>query len=414
MKRMIYYEFQKIFQRKLNVIVILAGYILMIVCAVNYVRQASYYDAASAGYVYGIEAYRISEKTNSEMTDYLTEDYLTGVVKDIQDKNVDLESEEAYLEVIRPKSDLLHVLCRNYMGVGEEIEWNRLNEIQVENGIHFYERRLEKVEEYLNMDFSYGNYSEAEKAFWMEKENEVQTPFLWGDKSVMDCMWDVIEIGFYFMFVIVVCISPIFASEYESGASELLLTTKYGKNRLICAKIVTSVVFSVGYVAVGIGMGLAIIAIMVGCSGANLPVQLWETMIPYDWTIGKTCAVSFAIMLLMALTISLFTLLFSSRIKGSLSTLVIGFVILMGPAFLPMSKESSLWNHINYLFPVRVMLMKDVMSTLNSYQFGPVVLSYLGMIVFVYLFIAIMSLFGTVNGFARQKMRKCRKIRNGI
>lgn len=361
MRSMIYYEFQKIFKRKMNVIAMLAGMILILVCAVNYVRNESFYDADSDSYVSGIQAFPMQEKKSSEMTDYLTEEYLTGIVKNIQEKDMDLESEEAYLEVIRPKTELMHILCRNYMDMGEEVDWERLNEISTEGGIQFYERRIEKVEEYLNMDFSFGNYSEAEKAFWLKKENEVEIPFLWGSKSAMDSMWTLIESGFYLMFVIAICIAPVFASEYESGASALLLSTKYGKTKLIFAKIIASVLFSLVYVALGIGMGIAVMGITVGFHGSNLPVQLWDTIIPYHWTIGETLVISFA---------------------------------MIGPAFLPMSKESGLWNHINYLFPVRVMLMKDAISTLNSYQFGPIVFSYLGMAVLVYLLVSVLSFLG--------------------
>ena len=79
MKSMIYYEFAKIFRRKVNVIVMLAGIVLMVVCAVNYVRQEPFYDKASGTYVNGREAFRLEEKTNNEMADYLTEEYLTAL-----------------------------------------------------------------------------------------------------------------------------------------------------------------------------------------------------------------------------------------------------------------------------------------------------------------------------------------------
>lgn len=207
------------------------------------------------------------------------------------------------------------------------------------------------------------------------------------------------------MFVIAVCIAPVFASEYESGASALLLTTKYGKTKLIYAKILAAILFALGYVAIGIGAGIATVGIAVGFHGAELPVQLWGTIIPYDWTVGEACLASFAVMLLIALTVALFTCLMSSRTKGSLITLVIGFTVLIGPAFLPMSKESGLWNHINYLFPVRVMEMKDVLKILNSYQFGPLIFSYLGMAVMVYSLVGILSFLGIRNGFAKHQVR---------
>lgn len=109
-----------------------------------------------------------------------------------------MDSDEAYRQVIRPKLDILHVLCSNYMEMGYYVDWNKLNGISTEGSIGFYERRMEKVEEYL-------------------------------------------KIAFYLMFVLAVCILPVFASEYESGAAALLLTTKYGKTKLIWAKISAAV-----------------------------------------------------------------------------------------------------------------------------------------------------------------------------
>ncbi len=394
MRSLIYYEFQKIFRRKFNIAVMLAGYVLMLGCAVFFVTRESFYDADSDSYVYGIQGYRMSGIRYGKLTDYLTEEYLTDVVESIQEKNMDLQTDEAYMQVIRPISSLLVVICRNYTDIGEDVEWGILSEISAENGIRFYERRMEKVEEYLNRDFSFGSYSEREKAFWLEKENEVQIPFQWGDKSVINSVWNAIEISFYLMFVVTVCISPVFASEYESGASALLFTTRYGKSKLITAKILAAIMFSLAYVAVGIAMNVAIIGITLGFSGAELPVQLWDTVIPYNWTIGKTCVISFAMKLLITLTFSLFIMLLSSGIKRSLSTLVIAFTVLIGPVFLPMSAESGLWNHINYLFPIRVLMTKEMISTLNSYQFGPVIFSYLGMAVLVYLIAAVISFFG--------------------
>lgn len=113
--------------------------------------------------------------------------------------------------------------------------------------------------------------------------------------------------------------------------------------------------------------------------GAELPVQLWGTVIPYNWSVGMACAVSFAVILLVTLTVALFTAFLSSNIKSSMVVLVIGYVLLIAPALFPMSKESGLWNHINYLFPVRVASVKDMIKTFNSYQFGTAIISYLSM-----------------------------------
>lgn len=403
---MIRFEWKKIFDRRFNMAAMAVGYLLIVICTVSFIKETSFYDTKTDSYINGIRAYEMSREKCEGMTDYLTEEYLTDLTKSIQEQYISLGEDEGYMQVIRPiGSDLIWILCDNYMDMREYVSWNKINEIPTDGGIGFYQRRLEKISDFLNMDFSYGNYSDAEKEFWLTKAENVKTPFRWGSKTAMDSVWDIIQIAFYLMFVIAICVVPVFASEYESGAAALLLTTKNGKTKLIYAKILAAVVFSLLYMSVGIGCGVGIAGLAVGFYGANLPVQLWGTIIPYDWSIGKACVISFAVLLLIALTITFLTLFLSSRVKSSIVVLVLDFVLLIAPAFFPMSKASGLWNHINYLFPIRAMSIKDVLKTLNSYQFGPVILSYLGMIVLVYLLVSIGSFFGIKGGFAKHQVK---------
>lgn len=405
MRALILFEWKKIVQRKLNVVAMLVGYVLIGICLFCYISQASYYDVKTNTYITGVKAYHENRLKNEAMTDYLTEEYVTEVIAQIQEKNMDLESDVGYTEVIRPIGSLFYLLGNHYQSSQEYGKLNRLNEVSISNGARFYERRIEKINELLNMDYSFGNYSEEEKEFWLNKALEVDTPLNWGDKCSMDTVWMIISISFYLLFVIMICVSPVFASEYESGAAALLLTTKHGKNKLIIAKIITAIVFSLVYLFVGIGTAVGIFGMVVGIWGTELPIQLVRTTIPYDWSIGKACVISFAIILLVALAIALFTVMLSARTKGSMVTLVIDFVLLIGPAFFPMSKESGLWNHINYLFPVRAIMVEEVISAFNSYQIGTLVISYLGMVVIVYSVVAILSLFGVKNGFAKHQVR---------
>ncbi|MCM1044981.1 MAG: ABC transporter permease [Candidatus Gastranaerophilales bacterium] len=407
MKNMIRFELQKIWEKRLNKIAMFAGYLLIAVCVIAFLMDNSFYDVETQSYIEGLEAIRRDQERCRSMPDVLTEDYLTDLVVEMQEQVKFLDSEdEIYAKAARPLGDLFWVVCSVYRDAGVEYtQYLKIKEIPTQGGIGFYERRLEQVEEYLNLDFSYGNYSEAEKAFWMAKERQVQTPFAWESKVVMDIVWDIVKIAFFLTLVIAVCISPVFAAEYESGAVALLLTTKHGKGKLIYAKILASVLFAMGYMMAGIGLAVAVVGILFGFQGAELPVQLWRSMIPYNWTVGEACLVSLGVELLIALAITLFVACISSRFKSSMVSLALSALLLLGSVFLDMSKESRLWNRINYLMPVRVMNVSDVISTFNSYQFGNVVISYLAMTVIVYSAICVVSLLGIKGGFARHQVR---------
>lgn len=404
MKTLIVFEWKKIIQRKLNLVAMIVGYVLIGICLFCYISQQSFYDETTDTYITGVKAYHENRIKNESMTDYLTEEYVSDIIAQIQYENMDLESDEGYTEVIRPIGSLFYLLGEHYQSCQEFGKLNCLNEMKISKGAKFYERRMEKIGEILNMDYSFGNYSGEEKAFWIKKALKVKMPFAWGDSENMYTVWMIIQISFYLLFVIMICVSPLFASEYESGAVALLLTTKYGKNKLITAKIITAIIFSLVYLIVGIGTAVGVFGIIVGIWGTDLPVQLMNTIIPYNWSIGQACVISFLLVLLVALAIVLFTAMLSARTKGSMITLVIDFLILIGPVFLPMSKEWGLWNDINYLFPVRAISLENVISVFNSYQIGTIVISYLGMIIIVYTIVAIFSLCGIKNGFAKHQV----------
>lgn len=411
MKELLFFEWKKIFEKKLNVIAMVAGYLLILGVTVNYIMQEEFWNPESEQYVSGVEAYKLRREQKEGMTDFLTEDYMTELTKRIQTQciekgGISLDSDEGYLEVVRPNGvDMIYLLGDTYTEKADFLELENINKISANGGIQFYERRMEKISNYLNLDFSFGNYAETEKEYWLDKAREVQTPFKWGDAAVMDLARIIIGIAFYLLFVIVICVAPVFAAECESGAVALLLTTKRGKTTLISAKILVAVVFAITYLSIGIGSALLTLGMVVGYWGSDLPVQLWDVNIPYNWSLGEACGISVLVMLLIALTITLLTLAWSSRSKSGFMVLVLDMLLLVGPVFLPTSKSSGLWNHIMALFPVYSMNIEDVMQSFISYRFGDIVLSYITMIGLVYIVVSLISLWSIRGGFAKHQVK---------
>jgi len=401
---MIWFEWKKIFERRLNVAAMLLGYLLIGVCVFNYISQASFYDEKTDTYIEGIAAYRLSEERAAGQTDVISEEYMTRLIDGIQSYDVDLESDDAYLEVIRPLGDIFYFAAKNYTDMRESIvDRNALNQVDLTDGAQFYAQRMKKITDYLNMDFSYGNYKEAEKAYWIRKAESTMAPFRWGSKGIMDSVFNTIAIGFYLWFVIVICVSPVFSSEYESRAAALLLTTKYGKSRLIWVKIAAAVLFTVGYLSIGTLAAVGVIGLLLGFSGADLPIQLWNSVIPYNLTIGQVCLWNFGIIIFIGVTLALVQLCCSARLHSSLAALVIGIAVIIAPAFFPMSKESGLWNHINYLFPVRAADLKTMLGSFVSYTVGDCVIPYVGMVLIVYVVIGGAAFVLIRRGFVKAK-----------
>ncbi len=401
---MIRYEWKKIFGSRLNVAAMLLGYLLIGICVYNYITQERFYDAATDSYIEGVEAYRLEQELAQSQTDVITEAYVTDLIRDIQSSGMDLESDDAYVEIIRPLGDMFYFVSKNYTDMrSENTDMDALDKVDVSEGAHFYEHRMEKITDYLNMDFSYGNYTEAEKAYWIAKVSQTNVPFRWGSKSVMNQVGELLFAVFYLWFVVAICVSSVFSSEYESGAAYLLLTTKYGKDRLVRSKIGVAVLFTVGYLTGGVLFAVVPVALLLGLPGADLPVQLWNPVIPYNITIGQLCLGMFGLLLLIGSAIALVLLCCSAGLRSSLATLTIGAAVIIAPAFFPMSKKSGLWNHINYLFPVRAFNLEDVMGSYVSYAAGNVVISYTAMVVIVYMAVSAVSLLWIRRAFVKTR-----------
>lgn len=181
MKDMMRFEWKKIFERRLNVAAMLLGYLLIGVCVFHFITKESFYDEKTDQYIEGIAAYRLDQERAAEQTDVISEEYMTQLIGGIQSHDMDLEGDDAYAEVIRPLGDLFYFAARNYTDMRADIvDRNALNAVDLMQGARFYEQRMEKITDFLNMDFSYGNYRESEKAYWIQKAENTIVPFRWG------------------------------------------------------------------------------------------------------------------------------------------------------------------------------------------------------------------------------------------
>ncbi len=403
---MLRFELMKIFKNKLNMTAMVLGYLLIVVCIVSYISSEEVYDSRTDSYVKGLEAFSAGRDQAESQTDYITEEYVTEFIRELQASPLDLDSDEGYIEVVRPQGSMFYLIANSYADVDAPyIVYNDIKNIDVSEGAKFYQQRLEKISDFLNMDFSFGNYTAAEKAYWMDKAEKVQEPFIWGTKEVMSLMLDLSLVGFYLLAVVVICISPVFSRESESGAGQLLFTTKYGKNRLIRAKTIASLLFSLGYVGIGLMGSVLVIGFLCGFSEANLPVQLWNISIPYNITIGQVCLLEVLVLLLITGAVTALILLISAQTKSTMATMAAILVLLIGPAFLENSKTAGWYNHLIDLCAVRFIDMKTVLGSFVDYHFGGIIVDYITMGIIVYAAVGIASLLLLRKTFVRRIMQ---------
>lgn len=410
MKELIRYEIKKILDRKVNRITLLLGLALIVFSNLILINSESLQTDENTSCT-GREAILRQAELENALTDVLDEEFLTDFLADYQRRLSEVSTDPAFQEpahylwsLIGPYSNLFSLIADNYREWNAHFAWEDLAEIPTEGGVHFYERRMEKTDNMLEADYTWGTYSLAEKDFWRQKAQSVPTPFRWGNRNVWDRIQESIALLIWLLFVISICIAPIFSGEYQSRTDALLLSCRHGKGRLVHAKIAAAFLFTFSYVLFCALVSTGINVVLLGVQGYDLPVQIFNTIIPYDWTILQLCAVNLLVILLLFVLLTGSSLLLSAICKNPMTVLILDILLFYGTLFIPSSKTSWLWNHIFCLLPLHCFNMKDVLKMYISYPLGNKVISYLGMILLSYSLLSLLCVLFTGRFFRNHQV----------
>lgn len=336
-------------------------------------------------YLYGIPAIRLLREYNRQLAGPLTVKKVADTVERHQKvmrdpKNLDkkgdmtIESHAKY-EV---KNNQIYTLISFAFSPLNEYDFYIIDRLKPSDAKEFYQKRMEKVNQYLNGDYSYGNYSAKEKAFFIKMNESIPIPFqldyVTGWENVFENLPNLFLI---IAFVIAICLAPVFAGEYQSGADSIILSTRYGRNKVIAAKLKASFLVSLGLIVFAVAAYTLLLLGIYGFDGGNASIQIIELLAPVPYTVFQSYLWAVLIGSLACLLVGAVTLWLSSRMRGPFPVIIVIGIFLIGPLFIPASKSSRLFNHLMNLFPENMM---DGFKKLTDYEvyhiFGQMILEY--------------------------------------
>ena len=365
------YEIRKIVQKKVNLIAMLVGYVILMITTIYPVVNDFEYIQQENTELQGIASIRYREELAKSQTEELTEPYLTEILQEIQDSGKDPASDEGYLYFTGKYGSLYNFLLNSYQPIGDGIyQQDILSKVDIQNGAQFYEWRVQRVKDYVNQDFSFGNYTPAEKAYWVQKAESAKTPFAWGDTSVVQQYATVFSVVFYMLFVLSICLAPMFAGERERGIEGLLLATKHGQRKLVAAKAQAAYAFGFLYILTGYLVSCIGLYVTIGMDGLNLPVQLLDNAICRNMNLGQYLLLQLVMNVVICFFETTVVLFFSALTRSSIGTMALLFTAMLVPVFIPFSKESRLFNHVLALAMVRLVDLKRCLATFMDYRLG--------------------------------------------
>lgn len=246
-------------------------------------------------------------------------------------------------------------------------------------------------------------YSDAERAYWTEKQAAVGEPLAYGYaggwSDVLACL------GFFAFAIVAVCIAltPVFAGEYQDRTDAVLLSSRYGRSKLVAAKIVAALAFATAYFALAALIIMGVALAFFGAEGGDLPVQVLSLSIPYDLTMAEATWTAVGIAYLMTLGFAALTLLLSSKLRSQVAIFATCAALVFLTGMIP-SGGNAMLLHALYLFPINGLIDQVLFNGLVSYPVGSFVIDLVGLLACVYAIVLAICVPLAVRAFRRHQV----------
>lgn len=393
MWELVKFELKKLFTKKMNIIVLIVC--LFLITILFGLSGIDFLASDKLGNNYkGQEAISLRKEQIAQLKGTLTNERITEEIKDLQDlrKNPDNLvvnsygeedfSKKIYNEYLDNRLNLLANINKVYAGYSSSYI-DEILKVDLENTEDFYTLRQNVIKESLNQDYSGKTYTEQEKDYWIEKSSKVETPFEYDFYYGWSNTFNSYQMTVVTIIAVCICLSSIFSGEYQSGADNIILTSKYGKSKAITAKIIASIIFATIVFVVYLIFSVGSVLLMFGTDGWNLPIQIMNILSVYPLTFLEAFLYNVGISYVILLGMVGLTLFLSSKLKGSIAVFIIDIAIIMIPSFFRITSQFGLWNKTLLLMPYNSIF--NNFSRMVSYQFGSLVIDLPLMTILTYL-----------------------------
>ncbi|ETT32265.1 MULTISPECIES: ABC transporter permease [unclassified Paenibacillus] len=412
------YEFMKIAKKRMNLVVVLVSLSLTLLLFILPVK--SYISLERDGHqVTGIAAIQLEKEYARELAGMLTEE---RVAKDIASYQALFSKSENVVKdgsQLKLKEDMFTRYVLPYYSYYKMIDDAFLEPQVTDNGLtvlrdlkseeagEFYKAREDKVTSYLNMDFSDWTYSTQEKAFWNAKNSQVDAPYVYGYHAGWKSLFQCFELLIVSIIAICICVAPVFAGEYQTGADSVILSTRYGKSMLIKAKIAAAFLYGLLIFSIHLGLAAGIQLVAFGMDGWDLPLQILNVTIPYSFTMLEAALIWTGILYSVLFGMISVTLLLSAKMKTAFVVLVIDVLIVLLPVFLGLSGSNGVLNHMLMLLPYMAVqpVFPAEYSSYFSYPLPGLTISVITMRVGLYVMVTIICLPFIGRAFKRHQVQ---------
>lgn len=390
--RLTCFEYKKLFRRKSAVIGIIFVYIFSIFTCVLPIIGNHYENGAAAGTKYEAlktdKAYAMALSGRAFDTELIME--MSEAYSHIPEGVSDYSSTEEYNTYARPYYEIYRISKSGYYGSQYPFTVEDASNMTTEQAASFYEIR----EKNMISEMASTGAGEDEIAFMLEKDGEVAKPFVFSYTDGYSALASFLYTAAVFLvFVISICLAPVFSGEYHGGTDQLLLTSKYGKNKLILAKLFMGISFAAVFALTVVIIQSVIAFAIYGAQGYDAPLQLIDALCCYDITVGQAVTLLMLIAVIAGIYTAAMTMAMSAGFNSPFPVMIIMALVNFVPMIINFKGNAPylrVLQKILVLFPIRMCNIWDPFSSFMYNVFGNFTEPYIFLPAFALIFSAVM------------------------
>jgi ABC-type transport system involved in multi-copper enzyme maturation permease subunit len=177
-------------------------------------------------------------------------------------------------------------------------------------------------------------------------------------------------IGMILTMALAICLAPIFANEFSDKTDQLILTSKWGKNKAILAKLLTGMSF--GFITTVAVLLVQIIPTLCiyGFDGWNMQIQLLNIMITYPINVLEGVLIVSGLAVLSSLLITSLSLCLSARLKSASAVIVAVSTYSIVIMFLNIPAQYRFLDQLIKAMPINILNKNGAFSDYFILLFG--------------------------------------------
>ena len=335
MRGLISFELRKIIRKRSTILIIITA---LIICLTSIffgaMTETSYMTETEK--LKGFQAIENERNRQGQLSGYLDEDYIKQINIEVAQKNPE------YWGVLP------------VIGVQEGRLPNIISDLKSGNLDSIYDNILKGP--VTDKPKPVGTSSQVDQLLNMYEQ--VQVPFYFDYYDGWERMSSSFSIfvALVVSAIIVISLSPVFSDEYSQKTDAIILTTRYGKNKVIVAKLISSFIFTLAVYLFFVTVNFILHAAIYGLDGGNANIQLhsWYYQSPYHFTFLKLNLFSMGLSLIGLVFIAAITLFISSKTKNPFITVILSTAVLYIPK-IDVSEISYTAHILLGLFPINMM-----------------------------------------------------------